>query len=75
MRANNLEENSEEQDPECGESAEFCYEVWSISPTGKRPRCWRIFDYEDWQFAEKLGELLRSKGHEEVEVRLSQQEE
>lgn len=50
------------------------WEVWSVSPRGFRQSCKRIFPHEEWQFAEKLAERLRCRGHEDVEVELSTRE-
>lgn len=50
------------------------WEVWSVSPWGLRLTCRKVYSYDEWQFAEKMGELLREYGHDDVEIRLSSRE-
>jgi hypothetical protein len=52
----------------------FVWEVWSVAPNGFRRRCRGVFEYADWQFAEKLSERLRERNHEDVETRLAHRE-
>ena len=44
-------------------------QLWSKPPKKKSQRLFREYQPEHWQFAEKMGRVLRSQGHAEVEVR------
>lgn len=47
------------------------WHVRSVAPNGSRSYFRRVFEYEDWQFAERYAQFLRNRGHEDVRVQLA----
>lgn len=54
---------------------ELVWCVYSTAPNEARPVWRRTFEYDAWQFAEKVAQYLRGIGHEDVRVELAIREE
>lgn len=49
------------------------HQVWAVMPTGTKQELVACYDLDRWQWAEKLGALLKSQGCTDIEIKTSEE--